>query len=212
MAQISEIVPIKRLFAAAATMVLSVLLLTAGTARAGAATADDPGAFLSGFAQRAVAMLADQSLSEERRREAFRELLTSGFDVELIGRFALGRFWNHANEAERREYRRLFEEFVIATYARRLGGYSGETLKVGASRDLSEKGVIVDSQIIRPKDPPVNVEWRLRRADSGWRIVDIVVEGISMAVAQRSEFASVITNNGGTVEGLLKVLRKKTGG
>jgi phospholipid transport system substrate-binding protein len=182
-----------------------VLLLTAGTARAEAATADDPGAFLSGFAQRAITMLTNESLSEERRREAFRELFTSGFDVDLVSRFALGRFWNQASEAERREYRRLFEEFVIATYARRLGGYSGETLSVGAARDLSDKGAIVDSQIIRPKDPPVNVEWRLRRAGSGWRIVDIVVEGISMAVAQRSEFASVIANNGGTVEALLKI-------
>jgi len=74
----------------------------------------------------------------------------------------------------------------IDTYARRLGGYSGETLTVGTAR-LAKKGrAVVSSQLIRPEGPPVKVEWRLRNGDEGWRIFDVMVEGVSMALTQRS--------------------------
>ena len=82
-------------------------------------------------------------------------------------------------------------------------------MAVGRARALTDRGAIVSSQIIRKKEEPLDVEWRLRRTGDSWRIVDIVIIGISMAVTQRSEFGSVITNNGGKVEALLKSLRSK---
>ncbi len=67
------------------------------------------------------------------------------------------------------------------------------------------------SEIIRPNGaPPAKVDWRVTRADGAYKITDVVVEGVSMAVTQRSEFASVIQRNGGKVEGLLAMLRQKT--
>lgn len=62
----------------------------------------------------------------------------------------------------------------------------------------------------RPQGEPIQVEWRLRREAGGWKIIDVVVEGISMAVTHRSEFSSVIGRHGGRIGGLLDVLRDKT--
>ncbi len=74
----------------------------------------------------------------------------------------------------------------------------------------SDRGALVGGQITHPQGDPVQVEWRLRRAGEGWKIIDVVVEGISMAVTRRSEFSSVIGSHGGRIEGLLEVLRNKT--
>ena len=90
--------------------------------------------------------------------------------------------------------------------------YTGETLKVTGSRPEAD-GAIVSSQILRPAGAaPVKVDWRLTGRDGNYKISDVSVDGISMAVTQRSEFASVIQHNGGQVQGLITMLRQKTGG
>lgn len=194
----------------AIALVVSGHLLVTGTGRA-EQTASDPSAFLKALAAQAIGILSDDSLSEARRTADFRRLFTTGFDVDNISRFVLGRHWRRTNAQERKEYRDLFEDFIIDTYARRLGGYSGETLAVGTAR-LAENGrAVVSSQLHRPEGPPVKVDWRLRNGDKGWRIFDVVVEGVSMALTQRSEFASIINNNGGQVGALFQALRGKTG-
>ena len=190
-------------------LVLSGQLLAADVARAQQATVD-PSAFLKALAAEAIDVLSDDSLSDVQRETEFRRLFAAGFDVDRISRFVRGRHWRTASDQERAEYRTLFENFIIDTYARRLGGYSGETLAVGAAR-LSKKGrAIVSSRLNRPDGPPVKVAWRLRGGDKGWLIFDIVVEGVSMALTQRSEFASIINNNGGQIEALLQALRGNT--
>ena len=194
--------------AAVIAVTLTTLFLAAGTARADAST-DSAAAFLSTFINDAVDVLSNDSLSDEHRLREFRRLFNEGFDVDVISRFVLGRYWRVATPEEKKEYRDMFEDYVIATYARRLGGRTGINVAVGRARALTDRGAIVSSQIIRKKEEPLDVEWRLRRTGDSWRIVDIVIIGISMAVTQRSEFGSVITNNGGKVEALLKSLRSK---
>ena len=91
----------------------------------------------------------------------------------------------------------------------RLGQYSGEKFKVTGARADGDKGTIVDSNILRDPQPAVRVQWRVRQRDGHLKIVDVVVEGVSMAVTQRSEFASVIRKRGGQVSGLIEDLRAK---
>jgi phospholipid transport system substrate-binding protein len=68
-------------------------------------------------------------------------------------------------------------------------------------------GVIVMSQIIRPQGPPIEVDWRLEANDGRYKISDVIVDRVSMALSQRSEFAAIIQRNGGQVSGLLATLR-----
>lgn len=200
-------------FALLVPIALAAVLLAARPGLAeGGTMPRDPAAFLTGFSGQAIEVLADRQMNDAQREVAFRRLFTAGFDIDMISRFVLGRYWRGASEPQRREYRQLFEDFIVATYARRLDGYSRETLQIGKVRNLSGMDIVVSSQVVRPREEPLRVDWRMARLPSNWRIVDVVVvEGISMAVTQRQEFASVIRNNGGNVEGLLKVLREKTG-
>lgn len=165
--------------------------------------------FVRGFSDQAIAMLTDESLDQEARIGKFRRLLTSGFHLEVIGRFVLGRHWRRASEAERAEFARLFEDYLVASYAQKLGEYGGEQLVVHGGRPKGKSGAIVSSRVVPPGGAPFQVEWRLRRASTGWRIIDVVVEGVSMAVTHRSEFSSVIASRGGNVGGLLDALRSQ---
>ena len=172
----------------------------------------DPGAvaFMEALGNETVATFADKRLSREQAIERFRSLLNRGFDVPYIGRWVLGRHWNTATPAQQQEYQQLFERLIIRTYSERFAEYSGETFKITGARPEGSSDTTVTTQIIRPAGPPVNVSWRVRKRDADYRIIDILVEGVSMGVTQRQEFASVIEQNGGRIDGLLQALRNRT--
>lgn len=173
------------------------------------AHADNAESFIAHLGDRALQVLVVDSQSEGERITAFRGLLNEGFDLPLIGRYALGRYWRRATEGQKEEYDKLFEDFIVRTYAARLGQYGGETLRVTGSRP-DQKDTIVTSEIVPVDGPPIRVDWRVRNGDDGPKIVDVVVEGVSMLLTQRDEFASVIQRSGGNVEGLLTRLRENT--
>ena len=175
-----------------------------------AAEPGDPAVFVREFSIQAIGVLADHSLSGAHREQAFRELLIAGFDVKAISRFVLGRYWRKATEAEREEFTDLFEDLIVATYSKKFSDYSGQTLKVEAIRVENERMAAVASRILRHGGEPIRIDWRLLRRGESWRIVDVVVEGMSMVLSQRSEYAAVIKGDGGRIEGLLIKLRAKT--
>ena len=132
----------------------------------------------------------------------------SGFDLEVTGRLALGRYWRQANARQRAAYPQIFENYVVATYGRRLGEYSGDTLEVRGARLEGESHAVVRSDVRTAGARSVGVDWLLRRSADGWRIIDVRVEGVSLAITHRSEFATVIAREGG-IDGLLRELRSK---
>jgi phospholipid transport system substrate-binding protein len=174
-----------------------------------AAAAADPAALINDLGNRALEVLS-KNVSPTQRDARFRELFQQDFDVPAIARFVLGRYWRIATPAQQQEFVRLFAVYTALAYSNRLAAYSGETLRVTGSRPESE-GSIVSSEIVRPNgEPPTKVDWRLSWTDGTYKITDVIVDGISMAVTQRSEFASVIQRHGGQVQGLLTLLRQKT--
>jgi phospholipid transport system substrate-binding protein len=180
------------------------------------AAADDPGKnaeqFISGLASQAIEALTKPEISKQEREKRFRVMLADNFAVKTIARWVLGRHWKKASDAEKTEYLHLFEELLVVTYVDRFSSYSGESLKIVKSLVNNPKDAMVFSEIARQGTQPVHVDWRVRTSDSvTFKIIDVMVEGVSMGQTQRSEFASVIRQHGGKVEGLLAELRKRVG-
>ncbi len=164
--------------------------------------------FIHRLGNQAIATLQTPGITLEEREARFRGILRQGFDVPFIGRFVLGRYWKQTTPEVRDDYLNLFSEYLLQIYSARLGGYAGETLTVLAERPAGAKDVVVSTRIERPSGPPITAEWRVRVTDGRLRIIDVSIEGVSMVVTQRSEFASVIQRNG--VEGLIEMLRART--
>lgn len=168
----------------------------------------EAGTFISSLAENAITGLTDKTLSPDQRAQRFRDLLTTDFDIPEIARFVLGRYWRVATPDERTQYTQLFQDYIVQIYASRFQDYGGETLKVtSAYRD--DDGAFVSSSLMRPSGPPVKVDWRLRPQAPTFKIVDIMVEGVSMSVTQRDDFAAAIQEHGGKVAGLIELLKQK---
>ena len=179
---------------------------------ANAAAADQESeAFIRDLGDTAVNQLTDTGLTDAERGERFRHLLLSHFDVPQIGKYVLGRYWRSATPEEQTEYLALFEDYLVASYARRFAEYTGQEFEVVSSRS-SDGMETVRSQIVTGSGEAARLDWILERQDSGLRILDLKVEGLSMTETHRSEFASVIQNGGGKLAALLDALRKKAAG
>ena len=192
---------------------LFVLLLAAAPfVKAPAAMATNPDEavkFIDGLGKHAFATLQQANMTLDQREEAFAKILQKGFDLDLIGRFVLGKYWRQATPEQQAEYLDTFSRFVIKTYARRLGGFSGQSFSITGTSLTGDKGdVLVETHIDRPSGPPILAAWRVRDINGSLRIIDVVVEGVSMAVTQRQEFASVTRRSG--IQGLVEVLRAQT--
>ena len=171
----------------------------------------DAGNFVDSFAQKAMASLTGAGVSAPERRERFRALFLEGFAVPQIGQFILGRFWRVASDAERAEYLQLFTDYIVQIYANRLTDYSDGTLRVLQSRAEPDNQATVNSEFARPSSAPAKIDWQVRKDSSAnYRVLDLRIEGVSMSITQRDEFAAIIQRNGGKIEGLLAQLRAKT--
>ena len=138
----------------------------------------------------------------------FRWVLVDRFDMAAISKFVLGRYWRSTNEAQRAEFQRLFVDFMVGSYSSRFSDYLGEGVRVTGSGAEDGGSILVHSTIDMPSAEDIRVDWRLRRAGGNFAIVDIIVEGASMEVTQRSAFASMIQDRGG-IDGLIEALRTK---
>ena len=186
-----------------------VLFATATMAAPPAVNPSDAVAFMNTLWDRAIEVLNNKT-DPVMREARFRELFHSDFDCPGIARFVLGRYWRKASEEEQQEFEKLFEDYVVFVYTARLSNFGGEALKVRGSRS-DGGGVIVSTDVIGPGAPsPMKIDWRLVADNGSYKISDVIVEGISMMVTQRSEFASVVQRNGGQVRGLIAMMREKT--
>jgi phospholipid transport system substrate-binding protein len=172
--------------------------------------ATEGGQFVNDLASRAVSELTTGDLPMPERVTRFRGMLTEAFDVPAIGRFVLGRYWRVATDGEKAEYLKLFEDFIVQTYVNRFNDFAGAQLRVLQTRGAQDGEVIATLDAALPGKPPARFDVRMRREANAFKIFDVVVEGISMSVTQRDDFAAVIQRNGGKVEGLLASLREKT--
>ncbi len=164
--------------------------------------------FVGSMAQRAIDFLSNEELTREQRRAEFKNLLETSFDMRAIARFSLGRYWRVSSESQRREYLDLFEDMIVDVYSHRFGEYKGQKFEIQNARLEGSSDAIVTSYIVpKENDPEIKVEWRVRYKDSRYRIIDVIVAGVSMGLTQRSDFASVIQRGGGEVQVLLVHLR-----
>ena len=145
----------------------------------------------------------------ENREAILADILRQGFDLPLIARFVLGRYWRPATLEQRDSYVDLFSRFVVKSYSRHLGAIAGGSFDVVGAEPIGKSDYLVTTILHRNSGPPFKAGWRVRLIDDKYKIIDVIVEGISMAMTQRQEFASVLKRDG--VERLLQILSAKVG-
>ena len=152
--------------------------------------------------------ILDQKTTAQDRLQDLKQLLDQSTDLELISRLVLGRYWKKADAGQQAEFVRLFKELVMQTMAERFSWYTGETFEITGAKPVDERDTMVATRILRPSGkPPILVEWRVRQSDNGFLLIDILAEGVSLVVTQRSEATDIIGQRG--IDGLLTDLRAR---
>lgn len=166
--------------------------------------------FIMDIGNKVIQILVNKSIPLSQRQEEFRQVIHQYFDMPAVGKFVLGRYWRQANEQQRKEYLQLFEDAIVESYSQQFETYNNEKLQVNGTRSSSSGGTIVTSKIIRPAGtPPLQVDWKVYSTKKGLRILDVVVNGVSMSLTYRTEYANAYNANGGTMDGLLGAMKTK---
>lgn len=172
--------------------------------------ANDPdGAFqfISELSSNAIQVLDNPQLTQEERDDEFRRLLREGFDLDYIGRLVLGRHVRIASDEQLEQYKSIFPEYVLQIYSHRLKERGDETFEVDSTTPAGKRDIYVRSRIVRADGPDVAADWRVRRTNGEFRIVDLKIEGISMAITQRDEFSAKINSEG--MDALISFMREQ---
>lgn len=168
---------------------------------------DKPAQFIQGLADEAIAVLRDRKGSLDEREKRFRKVLKDDFAMKKIGRFAAGKFWRQMSADQQQQYQQLFEEWILKTYSIRFGGYSDETVNVLKTIKAGQTDVFVRTKIKSSNGRALKVDWRVRNIKDNYKIIDVVVEGVSMLVTQKAEFGAVLRQRG--IDGLIGILRSQ---
>ena len=200
--------------AAAAAIVLGVaaplnaLMPTAALAQA----PRDAGAeqFVQTQAQRVISLLSDKSQASADKIRTFRGIVDEVADVPRITNFVLGKYGRTITPAQRDRFAKVFRQFAQNVYESRLGDFHGETVKVTGSVVRKPGDVVVATTISGGKlSQPVQASWRVLGGGSSWKVVDVQVSGIWLAITQQQDFVSTIDNAGGNVDVLIAQLEKQ---
>lgn len=168
-------------------------------------TVDNARIFVQDMTDEGIGII--ESKSEDIQKQ-FRVMLERNFDMPYIARFAMGRYWRTMDKQQQKQYTALFEDMIVDVYSKRFSEYNGERVTIKSARADGKYDVLVKTKIESNDSADIFVDWRVRDRKGRLKVIDIMVEGVSMALTQRAEFSSVIQRGGGDVNVLIANLEK----
>jgi phospholipid transport system substrate-binding protein len=193
-------------------LVATFVMLVAGESKAGAA-ANPAEAFVQENIEKGYSILNSTTLSAEQRRAQFRDFMLSLTDARRIGMFTLGPYANGASKEDIESFIDAFSDYAVAVYESRLSKYKGQTLRVTGSVQRAADDVVVNTDVVNPAMPnaqPLRAAFRVRKTSDGRPIVtDIQVEGVWLALSQRSDFTGFLQQHGGRIADLTADLKRQ---
>lgn len=164
--------------------------------------------FADSLAQQAL-NIAKSDAATAAKQSKLEHLFRSNVDIAWIAKFVAGKHWRSATAKQRVDYLKHYEAFLLKNYASRLTDYSGQSYEITSIRDEGDSEYVLAMELINVGEPNVVIDYRIRNSGSTHKVIDIVVEGVSMITTQRSEFGSVISQKG--FDFLISALKKKAG-
>jgi len=159
-----------------------------------------------------LSILRDPSLSADQKRVKVQQIAYDNMNFEVMGRLSLGRYYRQLTDAQKTQYQQEFKQLVTNTYGHTTDDYTDEDVKVTSDRQESDGDFTVQSHITGTKNGKAgqdiaNVDYRLRKTDNQWKVIDFTIDGVSIVSNYRSQFQDIM-NNGG-IDQLLKMLHDK---
>ena len=165
--------------------------------------------FIQSVVNRAAKTLSGD-LTKEQRVEKLKDIARETVDIDGIGRYTLGSYKNEITDSQMKEYKVLFRQYFLKSFSSRLAEYSNPEIEVVSKKKLNKNYTIVSSILVSTEQrPEVKIDWRVSTKDSdNLLIMNLVIEGLSLARTQKEEFSSIIQNNDGDINALFSTLKE----
>ena len=136
------------------------------------------------------------SLGYQGRYELVKPVIDTHFDTDLIAQVVLSRYWRDLETSERQRFVNLFRQLSAATYAANFTGHRGESFTTLGSEELKRGRMMVRTELQRPGEEPVKLDYLLHKKDGQWVIISVIANGVNDLSLKRAEYASVMKENG----------------
>lgn len=170
--------------------------------------------FVQGNVERGLAILSNKSLSDEQKKTQFRDFLTNLADIRRTALFTLGAARRTASAGDIATFADAFKAYAIAVYESRLSGFSGQTLKVKGGTERAPGDYVVLTELVDPNakadKQPLEVDFRLAGDNGAYKVVDVSVVGVWLAIEERDQFTSFLQQHNDSVPSLTAHLRELT--
>ena len=163
------------------------------------------------FVQQTVdeaAVALGQNISKELKIVKLKTIANKSVDIEGIGLYSIGKRRKELTDTQKEEYLEIFKKYFLKSFASRLAQYSDPKIRVDSEKYLNKKYTMVSSVLVATDDKPeVKIDWRVITKDPEKPlIIDVIIEGVSLAKVQKEEFNSIIQNNDGDINALFNNL------
>ena len=185
------------------------LILIVFSALTGKSFSLEPKNFVQSIVDKASSVLT-KNFTKEQKIEKLKSLAKETVDIRGIGYYSLGSNRKGLSDDKKKEYLHIFEKYFLKSFASRLAEYTDPKISVNSEKKLNEKYTMVSSILLGTKDKPeVQIDWRIVTKDPNKPlIIDVVIEGISLAKVQKEEFNSIIQSNDGDINALIASLKE----
>lgn len=195
----------KKIFAA----ILASLVMFCGSASAevDAAQAEK---FVKEVTDEGIKEIINANIPQSEKDARFTKLFNRAFDLDFIGQFVLGRNWRTATPEQKKEFISVYRQLNVSTWSKRFDEFKGkEFIFKGTSPSNSKGQVFVNSVVPMDQGEPAKVVWRVKEKAGSYKIVDIIIENVSLAISARNEYTAFIKNNPGGLNALIANLKSK---
>jgi len=148
--------------------------------------------------------------SKEKKMEILKIIAKETVDIKGIGYYSLGAYRKKISDKKKYDYFEIFEEYFLKSFSSRLAEYTDPKIRVDTQKKLNDKYTMVSSTLLATSEKPeIKIDWRvITKNPDNPLIIDVIIEGVSLAKVQREEFNSIIQNNDGDINSLLLTLQE----
>lgn len=167
--------------------------------------------FIKNVTSDGIEQIINSDVSQEQKDARFERLFNNSLDLDFIGRFVLGRYWNTATPSQRKEFINVYRQMNIKTWSKRFDEFKGKKFVFnGTSPSNSQNQIFVNTTVPMQQGAPAKVIWRVKDTNGNLKIVDIIIENVSLAITARNEYTAYIKKSKNGIDDLITDLRNKS--
>lgn len=184
----------------------AAMMLGLGPMPVRAQAVDQAEALVTTLASEMTALVNSGSSASELYVE-FERILANYADMPAVSASVLGPPWRGASDAQKQQFVAAFQTYVSRKYGRQFEEYRDASIEVARARDAGRSGVLVETSVLRPGLEDIAVDWQISDRSGSAKVVNLIIEGVSMLANERAEVGAILDAQGGDIDGLISALR-----